>query len=78
MSPTYEQNKKHIYKYRQAHMEEYKQYTKQYLIEYTKKNRDKALKYQYNRRHFLREAKIFRNILLEDSIDDTEETISRA
>lgn len=64
MPPTYQQNKKHIYKYRQTHSEEYKKYNTEYQKEYTMTNKERLRTYQQNRYRYKKESEIFRNILM--------------
>ncbi len=61
MSPTYEQNKIHIYKYRITHPEVVKRIAK----EAQQKNLKKLLQYNMGRYYYQQECKRFRNILLE-------------
>lgn len=49
-SPSYAQNKKHFYKWRENHIEKSREYNRKYI---------------FRKRFFEREAKIFLNILLD-------------
>lgn len=49
-SPSYAQNKKHFYKWRENHIEKSREYNRKYI---------------FKRRFFEREAKLFLNILLD-------------
>jgi hypothetical protein len=62
MSPTYEQNKKHIYKYRESRLEEHKAYSR----EWNAKNKEKVNKANLGNYHYKKQCQIFRNILIAD------------
>jgi hypothetical protein len=61
MSPTYEQNKKHIYKWRNNNVEHFNEYKKKYYDD----NRAKINKKSAGNYYYKKEAKLFRSILLE-------------
>jgi hypothetical protein len=69
MSPSYEQNKKHIYKYRETHAETFRAYNNAYCKKYNEENRERLNKIRLGQYHYKKQCLIFRNILLsgEDS-----------
>jgi hypothetical protein len=64
MSPTYAQNKIHIYKYRKTHPEVVKRIAK----EAQQKNMPKLLQYNMGRYRYQQECKKFRNILIDEQL----------
>lgn len=66
MSPTYQQNKKHIYKYRETHSEAFRLYNNAYSKMYNAVNRDRLNKLRLGQYHYNKQCKIFRNILIDD------------
>ena len=66
MSPTYEQNKKHIYKYRETHAEAFKKYNNEYCKKYDEKHREQLNKVRLGMYYYKKQCAIFRNMLLDD------------
>jgi hypothetical protein len=64
MSPTYEQNKKHIYNWRLKNVEQFSEYKKKYYDA----NRAKISKRSADLYRYKKEAEIFRSILLDENL----------
>jgi hypothetical protein len=62
--PTYQQNKAHIYKYRETHEDHYRMYSREYAKMYNDLNKETLNKKALGRYYYKKEAEIFRNILL--------------
>jgi hypothetical protein len=63
--PTYQQNKKSIYKWRENNLDSFRAYNNEYCRKYNAANREKLNKMNKGTYHYKKECKIFRNILLE-------------
>ena len=66
MSPTYEQNKKHIYKYRETHAEAFQKYNNAYCKKYNEENRERLNKQRLGMYYYKKQCAIFRNILIDN------------
>ena len=51
-------------KYRDEHRDKYNTYQQKFMLEYQRKHRDIINEKQRNRNSYIRECKIFRNILM--------------
>lgn len=72
MSPTYEQNKSHIYAYREKHAEAFRAYNNAYCKKYNAENRERLNKRRLGLYHYNKQCQIFRNILLSGDEDSPE------